>query len=41
MRKFFVFALLAISTVMMAQEKRFVIKGEMSSPMLCYSNEAV
>ena len=41
MKKFFVFALLAISTVMMAQEKRFVIKGEMSSPMLCYSNEAV
>lgn len=41
MRKIFVFALLAISTVMMAQEKRFVIKGEMSSPMLCYSNEAV
>ena len=33
--------MLAISTVMMAQEKRFVIKGEMSSPMLCYSNEAV
>ena len=41
MKKFFVFALLAISAVMMAQEKRFVIKGEMSSPMLCYSNEAV
>ena len=41
MKKFFVFALLAISTVMMAQEERFVIKGEMSSPMLCYSNEAV
>ena len=41
MRKIFVFALLAISTVMMAQEERFVIKGEMSSPMLCYSNEAV
>ncbi|MBQ2127022.1 MAG: AhpC/TSA family protein [Bacteroidaceae bacterium] len=41
MRKLFVFALLAISSVMVAQEKRFVIKGEMSSPMLCYSNEAV
>ena len=34
-------ALLAISTVITAQEKRFVIKGEMSSPVLCYSNESV
>ena len=41
MRKFLVLALLAISTVITAQEKRFVIKGEMSSPVLCYSNESV
>ena len=41
MRKIFVFALLAISTVMMAQENRFVIKGEMSSSVLCYSDETV
>ena len=33
--------MLAISTVITAQEKRFVIKGEMSSPVLCYSNESV
>ena len=41
MRKIFVLVLLAVSMVAVAQEKRFVIKGEMSSPMLCYSNEAV
>lgn len=41
MRRFFVLALLAVSMVAAAQEKKFVIKGEMSSPMLCYSNEAV
>ena len=41
MRKYLILALLAISTVITAQDKRFVIKGEMSSPMLCYSNEAV
>ena len=41
MRKIFILALLAISTVITAQEKRFVIKGEMSSPYLCYSDEAV
>ena len=41
MRRIFVFALLAISSVVMAQEKKFVIRGEMSSPMLCYSNEPV
>ena len=32
---------MAISTVITAQEKRYVIKGEMSSPVLCYSNETV
>ena len=41
MRKLLVLALLAISTVITAQEKRYVIKGEMSSPVLCYSNETV
>ena len=41
MRKFLVLALLSISTIITAQEKRFVIKGEMSSPVLCYSNESV
>lgn len=41
MRKILLLALLAISTVITAQEKRFVIKGEMSSPVLCYSNETV
>ena len=41
MRKLIVLALLAISMVATAQEKRFVIKGEMSSPVLCYSNESV
>ena len=41
MRKLFALTLLAIATLATAQEKRFVIKGEMSSPILCYSNEAV
>ena len=41
MRKIFVLALLTISMVAAAQDRRFVIKGEMSSPVLCYSNEAV
>ena len=41
MRKLLLFAFLAIATLASAQEKRFVIKGEMSSPVLCYSNEAV
>ena len=41
MKKFFVLTLLVMSMVTTAQDKRFVIKGEMSSPMLCYSNEAV
>ena len=41
MRKFIVLALLAISMVTVAQEKRFVIRGEMSSPALCYSDGMV
>lgn len=41
MRKFFVLTLLAIASFAMAQEKKFVIKGEMSSSVLCYSNETV
>ena len=41
MKKFFVLTLLVMSMVTTAQDKRFVIRGEMSSPMLCYSNEAV
>ena len=42
MRKLFVLTLLAITaTWSTAQERKFVIKGEMSSPMLCYSDEMV
>ena len=41
MRKFFLIALLAVATITVAQEKRFIIKGEMSSPQLCYSNDFV
>jgi thiol-disulfide isomerase/thioredoxin len=41
MRKFFVMALLAVAAFATAQEKKFVIKGEMSSPVLCYSSETV
>ncbi len=41
MRKLFVLALLAITTWATAQEKTFVIKGEMSSSILCYSTEPV
>ena len=41
MRKLFALALLAIATLATAQEKRFVIRGEMSSATLCYSNETV
>ena len=39
MRKFILMALLAVATIAVAQEKRFVIRGEMSSPQLRY-NEA-
>lgn len=41
MRKFFVMALLAVAAFATAQDKKFVIKGEMSSPVLCYSSETV
>lgn len=41
MRKIFLMALLAVATFAVAQEKRFVIKGEMTSTTLCYSNETV
>lgn len=41
MRKMFLMALLAVATFAVAQEKRFVIKGEMTSTTLCYSNETV
>ena len=41
MRKFFLMALLAVATITAAQEKKFVIHGEMSSPQLCYSKDFV
>lgn len=41
MRKLFVLTLLVIASFATAQEKKFVIKGEMSSSVLCYSNETV
>ena len=41
MRKLFVLTLLSIATFATAQERKFVIRGEMSSPMLCYSPEQV
>ena len=41
MRKFVLMVLLAVATITMAQEKKFVIKGEMSSPQLCYSENFV
>ncbi len=41
MRKVFLMALLAIATITTAQEKKFVIHGEMSSPQLCYSEKFV
>ena len=41
MRKFLLISLLAIATVTVAQEKRFVIRGEMSSSIMCYSTDAV
>ena len=41
MRKFFLIALLAVATITVAQEKRYVIRGEMSSPQLRYSEEFV
>lgn len=41
MRKLFVLALLAIATFATAQEKKFIIRGEMSSTTLCYSEGTV
>ena len=41
MRKFLVFILLGVATIASAQERKFVIKGEMTSNKLCYSNETV
>lgn len=41
MRKLLTLALLAVATFAMAQEKNFVIKGEMTSTTLCYSDETV
>lgn len=41
MKKLLLFTLLAIATVMVAQEKKFVIKGEMTSSRLCYSDADV
>lgn len=41
MRKLLVFTLLALATWATAQEKKYVIRGEMSSAQLCYSNELV
>lgn len=41
MRKLFALALLAIATLATAQEKKFVIRGEMSSTTFCYSDDKV
>ena len=41
MRKLFALSLLFIAAMASAQEKRFAIRGEMSSTTLCYSNEVV
>lgn len=41
MKKLSVLTLLLIATLATAQERRFVIKGEMSSNKLCYSDETV
>lgn len=41
MRKLLTFALLTIATFAVAQEKKIVIKGEMTSSRLCYSEETV
>ncbi|MBR5846839.1 MAG: AhpC/TSA family protein [Bacteroidaceae bacterium] len=41
MRKLITLALLAIATWSTAQERKFVIRGEMSSPVLCYSDETI
>ncbi|MBO7229913.1 MAG: AhpC/TSA family protein [Bacteroidaceae bacterium] len=41
MRKFFIMVLMAVSALATAQEKRFVINGEMHNNQLCYSNGVV
>ncbi len=41
MRKLLVLTLLAFATLGTAQERKFVIKGEMASNKLCYSNDSV
>lgn len=41
MKKLLTLVLLAITTLAAAQEKKFVIKGEMSSSVLCYSKDSV
>ena len=41
MRKTLLFVMLAIATFVTAQDNKFVIRGEMSSVTLCYSNETV
>lgn len=41
MRKLFALALLTIATLATAQEKKFVIRGEMNSTTFCYSDDKV
>ena len=41
MKKLITLTLLAIATLASAQERKFVINGEMSSTKLCYSDESV
>ncbi len=41
MKKFFLLVTLAAATIVTAQEKRYVINGEMSNTKLCYSDEHV
>lgn len=41
MKKLLLFALVIVATVTTAQERKFVIKGEMTSNKLCYSDETV
>ena len=41
MRKLLLFALLSVAMSVWAQENKFVIKGEMTSTTLCYSDETV
>lgn len=41
MRKLITLTLLAITTLVTAQERKFVIRGEMSSTQLCYSDDMV